>query len=231
MNALLLGLLLSGPANSSELGAWLDDAPLASQPTHLVPEDPPLCDDEAIVDPAQLPYMPHLYSRWDPERSWGTSYMVGALVAAATQVHNTVPDADPIFFADLSTEEGGWLYGHRTHQNGLDADIGLYSHDRQQRGLTNVYPGQLDVETTWLLIDSLLATERVDYVLLDPRLINTIKTWLADNEVLTPEEIEATFPDPSTPGLWQMVDIVRPAARHANHMHVRFRCSRWTPDT
>ncbi len=231
VNALLLGLLLGSPAHSSELGAWLDEAPLVAELLHLAPEDPPLCDDESIVEPTQLPYMPHLYSRWDPERSWGTSYMVDALVAVARQLHTTVPDAAPLFYADLSTREGGWLYGHRTHKNGLDADIGLYSGDRQQRGLADVPPRHLDVETTWVLMDTLLSTERVDYMLLDPSLIARIKTWLTENEVLSPEEIEATFPDPSTPGLWQMVDIVRPAARHRNHLHVHFRCARWTPDT
>ena len=38
-------------------------------------------------------------------------------------------------------------------------------------------------------------------------------------------EAEATFPAADTPRMWEMVDIEHPAARHRNHMHVRFRCA------
>lgn len=224
-------LIALGTSWGSDLSLWLDDEPLAPEyPALSEDERPPLCVHDKIEEPVQLPDLPHLYSRWDPARSWGTSYTVNALVAAAERVQLNKPEADPVIIGDLSIETGGSLEGHLTHRSGRDADVSLYHGDAEQSAFEDVPPSCLDEETTWLLIDSLLETGRVDYILLDPGLIRRLKAWTLEEGVLTTDEVDAVFPDPATPRMWELTGIVRPAAHHRNHLHVRFLCARFPGD-
>ena len=53
------------------------------------------------------------------------------------------------------------LGGHRQHQEGLDADIGLYTLGHRQPsggGFRDVTPSQLDAEATWTLFRGMLDT-------------------------------------------------------------------------
>ncbi|MBN2800972.1 MAG: penicillin-insensitive murein endopeptidase [Deltaproteobacteria bacterium] len=223
----LILLFGAGYSNASELRMWLDEEPLAAQYPALPEETAPLCTPDQIAEPTQLPDLPQLYARWDPARSWGTAYTVEGIIAAAEQVRLDRPQAEPFIIGDLSWEHGGFLPGHRDHREGLDADISLYFGDGEQAAFQDVPPSKLDVRTTWTLIEALLDTGRVDYILLDPALIQTLERWLTSEGVLTAEEITAVFPPANTPRIWELDSIVRPAARHRNHLHVHFRCRRY----
>lgn len=223
-------LLLASSADAGlMLGPWLDEPPVVEEvtPVALLEEaSPPSCAAPTLGDAAQLPDRPDLYHRWDPARSWGTPYLVETLLAVTEELSWLLPEADPLVVGDVSRQGGGAMYGHRTHDRGVDADIGLYMIDGRQPlgGFEDVPAWRLDVEATWLLVRTLLETERVDFVLLDQSLIDAMKRWLRAERVLAEEEIEAIFPSPGTPRLWELTGVVRHAAGHRNHLHVRVRC-------
>jgi hypothetical protein len=109
----------------------------------------------------------------------------------------------------------------------MDADIGLFVADHRQpheRGFVDVRPSMLDTEATWVLIKTMLDSGRVESILLDQSLIRQLQTYLRQNEILGEDEIERIFPPPGTPRAWEMDGIVRHAAGHRNHFHVRARC-------
>lgn len=220
----------SAPAEAGMLGPWLDDAPVDVSDTGPVPEelppaDPPSC--KALKNGVQMPERPDLYAIWDPNRAWGSSYLVDTLVSAAQTVAWQLPDADPIAVGDLSQKGGGALHGHITHNVGVDADIGLYTADHRQPSaffFEDVRPSMLDTEATWLLIRALLETERIDFILLDESLIRQLRAYLLREGILDQTAIDRIFPPTNTPNAFQTDGIVRHATGHRNHMHVRVRC-------
>lgn len=229
MYTLLLALAVPA-ALGGDMGTWLDEQPLSTvyPPVHLPELGPPACTHHGIVDPVQLPTRPDLFVRWDPSRSWGSGYLVDTVVTVAEHMALFAPDADPLMVGDMSRKGGGWMPGHRSHQNGLDVDLGLYFGDGRQPlgGFVDVPPARLDTETTWMLVETLLDTGRIDWILLDAGLIRTLKSYVYDAELLTDEELGRIFPSPATPRLWEWDGFVRAAPGHRDHLHVRVRCEK-----
>lgn len=58
-------------------------------------------------------------------RFWGSTELVGLLERTARRVAEHAPGAK-LVAGELSAEEGGDIPGHRSHENGLDADLGFY---------------------------------------------------------------------------------------------------------
>jgi hypothetical protein len=148
--------LLAAPASAGVLGPWMDDAPNEAADTgveSLADTPPPQCSS-VLIDGAQLPDLPDIYTRWDGNRSWGSEYLVDTLVHLSEQMAWLGPESDPITIGDISTRYGGALFGHRTHNQGVDADVGLYMYDGQQAGrsgFVDLTARSFDAEHTWLL--------------------------------------------------------------------------------
>jgi murein endopeptidase len=150
---------------------------------------------------------------------------VELLIEATAQVALDYPDGDPVFVGDVSAERGGPLPPHRYHSDGRSVDLGLFVDGRQPRGaFVDTLPSRLDVERQWALIEAFLATGRIEHVLLDRSLIDRLVGWLRDTGRLSEAEIARIFPAADADRLWAMTGIVRAAARHRDHMHVRLRC-------
>lgn len=67
----------------------------------------------------------------DNGNHFGATSLVGLLERAARRVAATAPGAK-LVVGELSAEGGGDIPGHRSHENGLDADVGFYL--RNERG-------------------------------------------------------------------------------------------------
>jgi hypothetical protein len=201
------------------LGPFETDAPLE--------EDVPTtaCSEQYPYALVQLPDRPSLYRRWDPRRSWATPELAELIVEATAQVALDFPDSDPVFVGDISVEKGGPLPPHRYHSDGRSVDLGLFVNGRQPpNGFVEVAPADLDVERQWALIEAFLATGRVEHILIDQAHVNRLVSWLRETGRLSEAEIARVFPPPDADRLWAMTGIVRSAARHRDHMHVRLRC-------
>jgi hypothetical protein len=175
----------------------------------------------------ELPDLPALYRRSDPSRTFGNEVLVEVLVEATARVAAAWPEADPVLVGDLSLRQGGAFPPHKMHDAGRSADLGLFVRDGAQPppgGFLPVSPDELDLPRTWTLIESLLATGRVRFLLLDQVHIDRLAAWLRAEGWLDEDEIAAVFPDPSTPGLWAYEGIVRHAPDHRDHVHVELNC-------
>lgn len=223
-------LFLLSVAHGGTLGPWLDDAPSAGSDTGgpiVEYLDPPACSAGGLQGGEQLPLAPDLYVRYDESHAWGTPYLIDTLHIAAETMAVLRPDADPILIGDISKKYGGYLPPHKSHQTGLDADVGIYHVGGHQ--LDNQFVDgyrTFDPETTWALIKAFLDTGRVEMILLDQSLIDQERKWLLENDVLSRAEVDRIFPLPGTPHMWEMEGYVRHAAAHRDHLHVRVKCTK-----
>lgn len=184
------------------------------------------CSGQLLANGVQLPNQPDLYFRMQPDHTWGTAEMIDLIVAAGWSMELTMPEASPFLIGDISSHHGGALYGHRSHRGGVDADIGIYRRGGVQSAneFVDLTPADLDLRATWTLMDSMLQSGMVDYILLDQSHIRALKAYTVRTHQLTAFEADQIFPEPNTPGLWERTGIVRHAPSHRDHMHVRVLC-------
>ena len=156
-----------------------------------------------------------------PALSWGTPLLVGRLSSVLYDVHRRFPLAPAIWVHDISRRGGGPLRLHRSHRDGRDVDIRLPQ--RVRAGYVDATPRTLDVERTWTLVRSLVATCDVEFIMLDFDLQRVLHRHATrggvSREALAlvlqyPRRIHHRHPDAS---------VVRHYPGHRNHMHVRFR--------
>jgi len=169
----------------------------------------------------RLPSAEGVYERWDAQRSYGTWLTVTTLQQVTERLAWELPLADPILVGDLSRRGGGGMHGHKTHDKGIDADLGLYMRGGRQPlgGFVDVRPRELDAAATWAMIRALLDTGNVHFILLDQSLIDVVKAHVVREEGLTEEEAERIFP--GGPVDWRRRGVVNHAPNHASHLHVR----------
>ncbi len=222
-------MFLAGLAQAGALGPWRDD-PLeidqASPVAALIDSSAPQCS-ALYRNMQQLPERPDLYPLATPQNAWGAAYMGDLLVAVAEEMAILLPDAEPILVGDISRRGGGQLGPHVSHQQGIDADLGLYQKGGRQDGVggfTDLTASNIDYEASWLLIKSLLDSGRIEFILLDGRVISLLRDWTIENGRLTRDEAQRVFPKDGTPRLWEQTGYVRHAANHRDHIHVRVRC-------
>jgi murein endopeptidase len=149
--------------------------------------------------------------------SWGTSETMAAIQVAIDTVHELFPDTPPIFIGDISSEKGGRLKRHETHQAGRDVDIGYYYKPGKGTWYTPGNAANLDLPRNWALLRALMVRTDVEAILLDTRIqrllynyalsIGEEKEWL--NRVFQFVRGSADA-------------IVRHVVGHRTHYHVRF---------
>ena len=110
-----------------------------------------------------------------PNRAWrrhGTDRLVETLLAVAGEYAAAHPEAPRLVVGDLSRPHGGRFGreyggdGHRSHQNGLDADVYYPRRDGRERKPTRV--GQVDRRLAQELVDRFVAAG-AQYVFVGPR--------------------------------------------------------------
>lgn len=132
------------------------------------------------------------YCRKDAAMRWGVPEMVMALTTVAARWFVRFPHGPRIVISDLSKRGGGWLSPHKSHQVGLDVDIGLVRNDGKEGGAVTYKTGNYSRERTRHLVESILA-----------------------NGVLPVKTL--AFNDPAI----QHPKVVRWSG-HDDHLHVRF---------
>jgi len=209
--ALACCVLGSTSARADELGAA--DSPAARGPAPT----------SRYLARAQLPYQAGLVERWDPRRSYGSWLLVQTLSDVSERLAWELPHADPLMVGDISRRGGGRMHGHKTHDKGVDADIGLYMRGGRQPlgGFLDLRPRELDVEATWATIRALLDTGNVQHILLDQDHIERLRSYLVHEVGMEPSDVEAILTTPGTRIDWRMRGVVVHAPNHRSHIHVR----------
>lgn len=157
------------------------------------------------------------------KRFYGSDGLIGIIESAAAEMSIRFPNLDRLQVGDLSAEQGGFITGHASHQNGLDVDLAYYRNDHReqidpigQKGFDEsfVFKGRVspnfDVARNWEVIKLFYDSGRLNRIFVDEKIKEAICLY-ADSigEIRTREET---------------LKRLRPYPNHDDHMHVRITC-------
>ena len=148
------------------------------------------------------------------ERNYATRATVSSLLAAVAEVEREFPGS-VLRVGDLSGRRGGYIRPHRSHQAGVDADIGFY-YRTPAKWYTKANATNLDRERTWALVKALVAQGTVEYLFVD----RSIQVLLREHalSIGEPREfLDALFETPA-----KRDTLIRHTWGHLTHFHVRF---------
>lgn len=147
---------------------------------------------------------------------WGTERVIRSIERAVREVRRCFPGTPRLYVGDIARERGGWLKPHRSHQSGLDADIGYY-YKTQSIWYQAATADNFDAARTWALVRALIEGGNVEMIFIDVSVQRLLQAYIAT----LPEEerpSEEVFPSPT-----KRDTLVRHAWGHRTHFHVRFK--------
>ena len=155
----------------------------------------------------------------EPARSFGTQTTVHAVRDAYARVQARDQDAPTVMVGDLSLQQGGPIRGHRSHQNGRDADIAYFRlDDGHFLPLRVTTPEELDVRRQWYLFRTWILRGEVEYIFMDFALQAPLYAYVQARGA-TEEQLEAWF---QYPHVGHRRGLIRHEPGHATHFHIRF---------
>lgn len=158
-----------------------------------------------------------------PDRAYGTAATIDGLIHAAELVRARFPDTPRLALGDISARRGGRIRPHRSHQNGLDADIGFYYRDTgDSRWFAPASRSNLDVERTFALVEALIGLGNVQYIFVDYRVQKILYEYARDEMGYPEDVLAAWFQYPN--GHKARGAVLRHVRGHDDHLHVRFTC-------
>lgn len=167
-----------------------------------------------LLNAVELRSVPGLRVQLD-DHAYGTSTTVRFLLDAVAELQERNPGAPDVLVGDISRERGGYLRPHRSHQLGLDVDIG-YFYDPPARWYTRANATNLDRRLTWDFIKALIAQGGVEYVFMDRSIQNLLREHAKS----------AGEPADWVDSLFERSDkkdtVFRHTWGHVTHFHVRF---------
>lgn len=147
---------------------------------------------------------------------WGTELVIRSIERAVREVRRCFPNTPVLRVGDISRDKGGWLRPHRSHQSGLDVDMGYYY--RIPVGwYEKATASNLDLARTWALVRAFIEGGNVDTIFMDLTVQRILKTYVSTLP-LYEQPLDEWFQTPlkkDTP--------IRHAWGHLTHFHVRFR--------
>lgn len=160
--------------------------------------------------------------------SYGTVSTIAHLQHVVSLVHREQPRLHDLVVGDLSSELGGRLLGHFSHQSGRDVDLGFFYRRRPEgypERFVEARRDNLNFKATFSLIQALAATASepggVEWILLDYEIQRMIYAW-AKRQRVSDDELGRIFQYPHGPTADR--GLVRHFPQHRNHLHVRFSC-------
>jgi murein endopeptidase/LysM repeat protein len=194
---------------------------------------PPLATNSAHALTASIgqPYRGHLvngvpfptqfrgYYVRDDSKSYGTPELIGAVLDAIEKVQAKYPNTAGLFVGDVSGPQGGRMRHHRSHENGRDIDLGMYTKDNSPlKGFACMTEDNLDVAKTWELVDNLLRSRRVQYIFVD----NSIQRLLYQHALS--QGTDQAFLDRvfGVAGNQNARTPIQHMRGHRDHIHARF---------
>lgn len=222
-------LVAAAPARSTRAPR----APTPVAPTllpHPVPVDLPVaaptptCGAGYGKPGTLLPEAPTLYRRVNARGARGSALLVETVRTVAQHVQTLSPGLSPLVMGRLN-QPSKRRVAFLMHQDGLDADIGIYASGGKQLGFASrLTPTTLDAAHTWALVRAFLATGRVQWILLDRSLISALRTHVKTAEGWNEAQVARVFPPDGLRDGWTTPGVVRHQVRHDNHIHVHVVC-------
>jgi len=167
----------------------------------------------SLINPIALESGPGL-EVMNEERRYAMPATVDALRAAVAEVEREFPGS-VLRVGDISSRRGGYIRPHRSHQSGVDADVGFY-YRTPSKWYTKANAQNLDCARTWTLVKALVAQGTVEYLFVD----RSVQALLREHALASGESrefLDGLFESPS-----KKDTLVRHAWGHLTHFHVRF---------
>jgi len=180
-----------------------------------------------LVNGEQFKNVPGTFLRRD-DLTWGTNETVRALKAAIADVRRKYPKVHDITVGDISRKDGGHLNPHKSHQSGLDVDIGFYFLGQPRAGPRS-FPDAtrvaLDLDATWAFIVALVgsneASSNVEYMFIGTPVQEKLYKY-SKSKGISEAKLDWIFQYPR--GSRAMRGVIRHEPGHTNHIHIRFKC-------
>lgn len=215
---------VSTRAAPDERAEFLAEPPAFELPADALGRGRP--DAGALVHALALPPSPD-YTIRCPAHAHASSTTVNELMLALASFRNHSDYRGELIVGDLSQHTGGRYGPHRSHQSGRDVDLWLpVRGGRYRRGcvhcgtdLCRPSPREVDWSATWQLIQALASRGAAQDIFLDWSLQPALRTAAALQGAPT-AQLARQIQHP----VRGRAALVKHAAGHLHHLHVRFRC-------
>jgi hypothetical protein len=167
-----------------------------------------------LFNAEQLLSEPGLRVMGDKAHSFGSSETVRVLRAVSREVRAAYPDSE-LMVGDISRARGGYLRPHRSHQLGVDVDLG-YFYLPPSKWYQKANAENLDRPRTWALLKALIAQGSVEYVFMDRGVQGLLREYAVSIGEAS-EWLDTLFESRA-----RRDTLFRHARGHATHLHVRF---------
>ncbi|HEY8380029.1 MAG TPA: penicillin-insensitive murein endopeptidase [Nannocystis sp.] len=184
---------------------------------------PPEDDHGVLKVGIQLEPGKHYYIK-RPHLAYGTHPTIKAIKAAISRYAQVkgIKGGPLVHIGDISARGGGPLRGHKSHQKGVDVDVGLVLRGPQASEVRFLPANadNLDVPRTWALIKAFIDTNEVRAIFLDYGLQKLLYDY-AKKKGVKEAVLDELFQYPRGKG--RNFGIIRHWKGHRDHFHVRFR--------
>lgn len=143
-------------------------------------------------------------------KNWGTTQVVNSLEVGGCAVFWKTRTKMQV--NDLSSQTGGLLHPHKSHQRGLDADVPLMCIDGTKHYSCNKQ-SKFDAETSWIFVKALASTTPVQRIFLRQNMIDKMRQYA--NQYETNYQLKQAI----------FSSLLAPDENHYSHFHLRFHCS------
>lgn len=160
-----------------------------------------------------------------PERKahFATNELAYIIVQMANLTKKDMPGYElPI--GDLSREKGGKLGRHKSHTNGLDADVAFYFDNKNLQGaftsavtINKPHPNWM-MKQQWKLFKEVVNTQLIDRIFIH----GTLKKALCEHAIATGELRKGDMQSLAAQTLRRLIS----EKDHHNHFHLRVKCSK-----
>lgn len=156
------------------------------------------------------------------DRGWAAFDLIRVIEIAAERLHSLFPTGERVQIGDASSEHGGRLSRHASHQNGLDVDIAFLRLDNREQDpqdmggfdesfvRRNRPSANFDTERNYLFMRYLFETGRINRIFVDKALKSELCRYSRELGQYG-QDIE-------------YLRRLRPWPHHDDHMHVRITC-------
>jgi LysM repeat protein len=159
-----------------------------------------------------------------PHLAFGTAHTIKAIKRAISGYAQLkgIKGGPQIHVGDISARGGGPLRGHKSHQKGLDVDVGLVlkGDDASEVRFLTGRSDNLDIGRTWALLKAFIDTNEVRAIFLDYGLQKLLYEH-AKKKGARESTLDELFQYPRGKG--RSYGIIRHWKGHRDHFHVRFR--------
>ncbi len=118
-----------------------------------------------------------------PTRNYGCRELIERLNSAAESLYTKYGTILQVY--DLSRENGGYIPPHKSHRQGLDADIGIYRYKDKEKRFENSYGrlktlDQKTLQINWDLIKAIQRDKDIDYIFWNQRYIWAMRQFVRE---------------------------------------------------